>query len=116
MDEGSEGERRVLEDINITPFFERHSGHHPAHFNLHAEIEETKDHVILYMNHPGLAEGEIKVDGDFNTIKVRMGFGEEAEGHFTNTYITPSPIDSDSMEVQLEEDELKVAALKIPEE
>lgn len=111
-----DGERRILEDINITPFFDRHSGHMPASVSLHAEVVERSDTVVLEMEHPGLSEGEVKVEGDVNAIRVRICFDECPDSYFTNTYITPSPVDSDRIKVDLQDGRLVVTAPKIVEE
>lgn len=114
MDDG--GERRVLEDIVITPFFDRHANHMPVSLSLHAEIEDKDDKVILRMKHPGLSEGEVKVEAEANTIKVRMCFDDCPDSYFNNTYVTPVPIDRESIIVDHVDDSLVVTALKIVDE
>ena len=115
MDE--DAEKTVIEDTAVTPFFKRHGSHMPSTFNLHANIRETGKQVFLEMDHPGLEDGSVKVEGDVNTIKVKICFDDECpDTYFTNTYVMESPIDSDGMQVELLEDKLKVTANKVVEE
>jgi len=107
------GERRVLEEFTVTPFFKKHSGHMPASFSISAEIEETDDAVIFELKHPALAENDFQVDVDVNMIKVSFFFGEGEGNVFKNTYHTPAPIDLKRVKREDGEGFVRVIALKM---
>jgi HSP20 family molecular chaperone IbpA len=104
------GVRRMVEDIVVTPFFQKHSSHMPATIKLHADVVEKGEWVILKTEIPDFDEDLIDVSANENSIHVRIHSGEKAEAKTAykthesdimlhSAYVTPVPIDPSKLKV-----------------
>jgi HSP20 family molecular chaperone IbpA len=121
------GVRRMIEDIAVTPFFERHSSHMPATLKLHAEVEERDGWVVLKTEVPGFSEELVEVSANENSIHIRLHSGEaekSSSSHKTHesdvllhsSYVTPSLINPAKLKVSHRGDvlEVRVPVLFLP--
>jgi len=115
--------RRMVEDVLVTKFFNRHAGHKPMSLKLHAEVIEEEDSVILRSEIPGLDEENLKVGATINSIDVSIHTGKEripVDGEqlhsediaLHSSYVTPVPIDPNGLIVVYKDDILEVRAPK----
>jgi len=104
----------MVEDITVTPFFKRHSGHMPATIKLHAEVRQEKDEVVLETVVCGYAKDDVQVSASPNTIDVTLVLerGEDGEVKFHNSYFTPVPIDEKRLRIVHKDGKLRVTAPK----
>ncbi|MBD3389316.1 MAG: hypothetical protein GF416_09470 [Candidatus Altiarchaeales archaeon] len=119
MEDGLEGgggkeHRYMVEDIVMTPFFNRHGSHKPATLKLHAEIREEGDWVVLETRVKGYSEEDVEVSATPNAISVDLILEKKEDGDvkFHNSYFTPSPIDEETLVVEHKEGKVTVKAEK----
>ena len=115
------GIRRMIEDIAVTPFFEKHSSHMPATLKLHAEVVEKDGWVTLSTEVPGFSEDLVDVSANENSIHIRLHSGEadktatsdrthESDVLLHSSYVTPSPINPAKLKVSRKGHVLEVKA------
>ncbi|MFH1404270.1 MAG: Hsp20/alpha crystallin family protein [Candidatus Altiarchaeota archaeon] len=107
--------RRMVEDITVTPFFDRHGSHMPATIKLHAELREDGDFIHFETRIPGFREDDVKVEVGVNTINVSLlmdktGEGGEEDVYFHNSFTTPRPIDVDNVFYEHKDGILRIRA------
>ncbi len=106
--------RYMVEDIAVTPFFKRHRKHMPVSLKLHAELREEKDYVVLEADVSGFTQEDLQVEASHNTINISMVLGNDEEGQmkFKNSYVTPVPVDPQTLELEHKKDTLIVRLKK----
>lgn len=114
MADSGKGHRHMVEDIAVTPFFDRHGAHMAATIKLHAELSEEDDYVILEAGIPGYEEEDVHVSATPNTLDVTLVLERKEEGdiRFHNSYFTPAPIQEEQLKVEHKDGMLKITAPK----
>ncbi|MFH1297368.1 MAG: Hsp20/alpha crystallin family protein [Bacteroidota bacterium] len=127
-DKGDGGEklqsvRRMVEDITVTPFFSRHTGHMPATIKLHAHVTEDDDHVKLSTEVPGFSEDQVEVTATVNTINIVLHSGQISaekgdiaeypeDVSLNSSYFMDTPIDPENIKITRKGDNLEITVPK----
>ncbi|MFH0861353.1 MAG: hypothetical protein V1921_09145 [Candidatus Altiarchaeota archaeon] len=115
--------RRIVEDMVVTPFFSRHSGHMPATIKLHADIGEDSEWVFLKTRIPGYTEDRVEVEATANTINVVLHSGHKGKGadgsknhgddvSLNSSYFISTPLDPNKLKVSHKGDLLEIRVKK----
>lgn len=116
-DEKSESTRKLVEDINVTPFFKRHSGHMPISIRLHADIIEDNDCVRLKTQVTGYSTDMIDITATANTINIILHSKDSSPDSndvlLNNSYFISTPIDPKKIKISHKGDMIEVVVPKI---
>ncbi|MFC2163034.1 Hsp20/alpha crystallin family protein [Candidatus Altiarchaeota archaeon] len=115
LESKSSSVRRMVEDITVTPFFDRHAGHMPATIKLHAELRQEKDFIIFESSIPDFSEEDVKVEASFNTITVSLLMDkeegkDEEDVFFHSSFVTPKPIEYEKIKIEHKDGLLRIKA------
>ena len=83
--------------------------------HLAADAYEDKNHYQLRFEVPGLKKGEVKVEAEGNTIRVKAEGGSEKAEHNYNvghTLVLPDNVNTDDVEAKLENGLLTIKVAK----
>lgn len=114
--EGSSRGSRAVEEVMETPFTRRHSGHMARLFNVSAELTDAGESIVLNADFPEVSGEDLRVNATVNTIVVDISAGGELQdggcGVFHSSFVTPEPIEPDSIEISFVDGRLMVTARK----